>query len=189
MSSKNTLAWLEELNDALEARTGAGAAFWPELKHARTTLAEAEPISKYVTITVTEEEAHLLTVAAGLFKLKFALDTLSDTLIYSFISEELLDVLPLESEILHYGVIHLKQSPWGVIDGPDEDVTTYFVDDPQAVQYDPLAEQVARWGIEALLGGYEQIAELEALAEEEDEEEHDHDHDDDEEEHHHGSSR
>jgi len=183
MTSKNTLAWLEELKDNLDARTGAGATFWPELKAALTELAAAGPVAEFVTVTVTEEEPYLLSATAGLFTLRFLLDELSDTLMYSFSSDELLEVLPLESEILHYGVMHLKQSPWGVIDGPDEDVSTYFVDDPQAVEYDPLAEQVARWGIEALLGGYEQIAELEAMAaEEEDEEEHEHD----EEEHEHG---
>ncbi|GGH11175.1 hypothetical protein [Silvibacterium dinghuense] len=178
MSSKNTLAWLEEQTESLAARTGAGAAFWPQLQAALHSLAAAEPIAAHVTVAVAEEEPWLLTASAGLFTLKFALDTLSDTLIYSFVSDELLEVLPLESEILHYGVMHLRQSPWGVIDGPDEDVSTYFVDDPQSVQYDPLAEQVARWGLEALLGGFEQIAELEALAAEEEE--------DEEEEHTHG---
>ena len=156
--------WIKAQQTAFQARTGAAIAFWPELKRAFVDLAEHEPVKGHVRVNVAEEDPCLLTVTAGLFDLKFATDNLSDTVFYSFTSAQLKRLIPTESAIFHYGQMKLTRGPWGVIDNPGEDVPKVFVDDPQSVQYLSLADQVARWSLEQLLGGYPSILGLEEAA-------------------------
>jgi hypothetical protein len=156
--------WAELQQKCFAERTGAALAFWPELKRAFLDLAGHEPVKSSVKVNVADEDPCLLVVSAGLFDLKFATDNLSDTIFYAFTSAQLKRILPTETAIFHYGQIKLTRGAWGVIDNPGEDVPKLFVDDPQSVQYLSLADQVARWGVEQLLGGYPSILGLEEAA-------------------------
>jgi hypothetical protein len=73
-------------------------------------------------------------------------------------------VVPRESAIFHHGSLRLTRGYWGVVDGPGPDIYKTFVDDPQSVQYLALADQVARWSLEQLLGGYASIVALDDAA-------------------------
>jgi hypothetical protein len=156
--------WVEEQQAEFKARTGAGLAFLPELKRALLELAEHEPFLSRVRVNAAEEDPYLVSVCAGLFELKFAVDVLSDTVFYAFTSATLKRVIPTDSAIFHYGQMKLTRGYWGVIDGPGEEVHTVFIDDPQGVQYSPLADRVARWSLERLMGGYAAIQALEEAA-------------------------
>jgi len=156
--------WIEAQQKEFEARTGAALAFLPELKRAFLDLAEQEPARSRVKVHAAEEDPYLLTVCAGLFDLKFAVDIFSDTVFYSFTSATLKRVMPRESAIFHYGQLKLTRGYWGIIDSPGPEVFKTFVDDPQSVQYLPLADQVARWGLEQLFGGYPSVVALEDAA-------------------------
>jgi hypothetical protein len=164
VSDKGNEAWIEKLQASTNTRVHAARTFFPELKAAFLALAEHEPVKSLVKIDVAEEDPRLFTVSAGLFHLKFATDDLSDTIFYAFTSAQLKRLIPTETAIFHYGQIKLSRSPWGVIDNVGEDVPKVFVDAPQSVQYFPLADQVARWSIEQLLGGYPDVMGLEEAA-------------------------
>jgi hypothetical protein len=71
--------WIEAQQKQFEARTGAALAFLPELKRAFVDLAGSEPFQSRVKVNVAEEDPSLLTVSAGLFDIKFAVDVFSDT--------------------------------------------------------------------------------------------------------------
>jgi hypothetical protein len=156
--------WIDAQQKDFQARTGAALAFWPELKRALLDLAEDEPVNSRVDLNAPAEEPYLVIISAGLFELKFAADVLSDTIFYAFTSPTLKRVVPRDSAIFHYGQIRLTRGPWGVIDNPGAEVHKVFIDDPQSVQYLSLADQVARWGLEQLLGGYPRITALEESA-------------------------
>jgi hypothetical protein len=153
--------WAELQQNDFGSRTCAALAFWPELKRAFVDLAEHEPVKSRVKLNTTEEDPYSLTVSAGLFDLKFAADVLSDTIFYAFTSATLKRVMPRETAIFYYGAIKLTRGPWGVIDNPGPGVHKVFADDPQSVQYLPLADTVARSSLEKLLSGYPAIAALE----------------------------
>jgi hypothetical protein len=156
--------WIEAQQKDFDARIGAALAFWPELKRAFVDLAEQEPVKSRVKVNTAEEDPYLLTVSAGLFDLKFAVDVLSDMVFYAFTSAALKRVIPRESAIFYHGHLKLTRGPWGVIDNPGPDVHKVFADDPQSVQYLSLADRVARASLEKLLGGYPAIAALEEAA-------------------------
>jgi hypothetical protein len=156
--------WIEAQQREFSARTGAALAFLPELKRAFLDLAGQEPFESRVTVNAAEEDPYMLTVSAGLFDLKFAADVLSDTIFYAFTSATLKRLIPTESAIFHYGQLKLTRGPWGVIDNIGPDVPKVFVDDPQIVQYLSLADQVARWSLEQLMGGYPSMLDLEEAA-------------------------
>ena len=156
--------WIESLQKDFQARTGALLAFWPELKRALLELSEYEPVSSRVVLHSSSEEPYLVTVSAGIFDLKFAADVLSDTVFYAFTSATLKRVIHRESAIFHQGQLKLTRGPWGVIDNPGVDVHKVFIAEPQSVQYSSLADQVARWSLEQLLGGYPTIVALEESA-------------------------
>jgi hypothetical protein len=153
--------WIESRAVEFQARTGSAQSFLPELKRAFLDLTAHEPFLSRVKVNVAEEDPSLLTVNAGLFELKFAADFLSDTVFYAFASSTLKKLVPRESAIFHHGVLKLSKGPWGVMDNPGVDVHKTFIAEPQSVQYFPLADQVARWSLEQLLGGYPSIAALE----------------------------
>jgi hypothetical protein len=163
-ASESNADWLAAQQAEFAARTGAAVAFWPELKASLAGLVEAEPFRGRVKLHVSEDEPLLLTLTAGLFDLKFAADLPGDRVFYAFTSALLKKVIPLESAIFHYGQLQLSRGPWGVIDNPGPEVHQVFVDAPQGVQHFPLADQVARWSLEQLLGGYPKIAALESAA-------------------------
>jgi hypothetical protein len=152
--------WIEAQQKDFQARTGAALAFWPELKRALLDLAEDEPVSSRVSLNASADEPYVFIISAGIFELKFAADVLSDTIFYAFTSPTLKRVMPRESAIFHHGQLKLTRGPWGVIDNHGAEVHKVFIDDPQSVQYLSLADQVARWGLEQLLGGYPKIAAL-----------------------------
>jgi hypothetical protein len=156
--------WIEAQQKEFSARTGAGLAFLPELKRAFLDLVEHEPFQGRVEVNAAEEDPYLLTVSAGLFDLKFAVDVLSDTVFYAFTSATLKRLIPTESAIFHYGQLKLTRGPWGVIDNIGPDVPKVFVAAPQSVQDFPLADQVARWSLEQLMGGYPSVLNLEEAA-------------------------
>jgi hypothetical protein len=162
IASQQTDAWITARQTDFAGRTGAAVAFWPELKRALLELIEEEPIRSRVQINVLPEEPNLLIVSAGLFELKFAADVLSDTIFYAFTSTLLKKLIPRESAIFHHGHLNLSRGPWGVIDNPGPEVHKTFVAEPDSVETFPLADQVARWSLEQLLGGYPKIAALEA---------------------------
>jgi hypothetical protein len=155
--------WLEEQRAQFNTPR-AVLAFWPELKRALLELVEQEPLKSRVTVNTAEEDPYLTTVSAGVFELKFAADVLSDTVFYAFTSATLKRVIPRDTAIFHHGVLKLTRGPWGVIDNTGEEVHRVFADDPQSVHYLPLADQVARWSLEQLLGGYPSIVALEESA-------------------------
>jgi hypothetical protein len=152
--------WIEARQQDFASRTGAALAFWPELKRAFVELAAQEPLQSRVKVSAAEDDPYVLTVSAGLFDLKFAVDVLSDTVFYAFTSATLKRVIPRESAIFYYGSIILTRGPWGVIDNPGPGVHKVFADDPQSVQYVSLADMVARGSVEKLLSGYPAIAAL-----------------------------
>ena|ERR1700728_972231 len=157
----DTEQWLEAQQKDLQDRTGAVLAFWPELKRALLDLADDEPVSSRVSLNASADEPYVFIISAGFFELKFAADVLSDTIFYAFTSPTLVEMMPRESAIFHHGMMKLTRGAWGVIDNHGDGVDKVFIDDPQSVQYLPLADQVARWGLEQLLGGYPRIAALE----------------------------
>lgn len=152
--------WIEEQKTVFAARTHAAAAFFPELKRAFLELTAEEPFAGRFTVS-TDAEPYELTVSAGLLDLRFAADVFSDTIFYAFTSVALVQVIPAQTSVLHHGVLNLTRGYWGVIDSPAKDVHKVFVDDPQAAQYLPLADRVARWGLEELLKGYPGVSSLE----------------------------
>jgi hypothetical protein len=160
----DTARWIEAQQAEFQSRTGAALAFWPELKRALLDLAEHEPVNSRVSLNAPTDEPYVVIISAGIFDLKFAADVLSDTVFYAFTSPTLKRVIPRDSAIFHHGQLKLTRGYWGVIDGPGAGVHKVFVDAPQSVQYLPLADQVARWGLEQLLGGYPRIAALEESA-------------------------
>jgi hypothetical protein len=153
--------WFLAKQQEFKFRPHAVLGFFPELKSVFLDLVEHEPFKGRVVVHVAEEDPYLLTVSAGLFDLKFAADVFGDIIFYSFTSALLKRVICRESAIFHYGQMKLKKTPWGVIDGPGEGVHKFFVEAPQSVQFFSLADQVARWGLEQLFGGYASIVALE----------------------------
>jgi hypothetical protein len=153
--------WIEAQQAEFSARTGAALAFLPELKRAFLDLTGREPFQGRVEENAADEDPYLLTVSAGLFDLKFAVDVMSDTVFYAFTSATLKRVMCRESAIFHHGALKLTRGAWGIIDNPGADVHRVFAADPQGVQYLPLADEVARWSLEQLLGGYPRVVALE----------------------------
>jgi hypothetical protein len=156
-----TEQWLEEQQAEFASRTGAALAFWPEFRSTVNQLLEEEPAKGRVAVHSSEEDPNLLTLSAGLFDLKLACDTLSDTVFYAFTSSKLKRLLPRESAIFSNGQLNLVRGYWGVIDSPGPGVAKVFADDPQTVVHFPLADRFARWCIEQLLGGFRTISALE----------------------------
>ena len=161
-ASESNAAWFTTQQAEFAARTGAAAAFWPELKASLAKFVEAEPFTGRVRLHSSDEEPLLLTLTAGLFDLKFAADLLGDRIFYAFTSASLKRVIPRESAIFHSGQLQLSRGAWGVIDNPGPEVHTTFVAEPDSVEQFPLADKVARWALEQLLGGYPKIAAREA---------------------------
>jgi hypothetical protein len=158
--------WAEARQKDFAERTGAARAFWPELKRAFLDLVALEPAKSHIVIGPEEDEnPHLFVVSAGVFDLKLAVDTLSDTIFYAFTSSTLKKLIPTESAIYHYGQMKVARGIWGVIDGPGDEVHQVFADDPQTVEQFPLADRFAQWALDQLLGGYPAItASEEAVA-------------------------
>lgn len=152
--------WAEFQQAAFLSRSGAALAFWPELKRALNELIEHEPFKGHVKIHTSEEYPYLLTVSAGLFDLKFAADVMSDIIFYAFTSAALKRIIPRDSAIFHRGVLRVSKGYWGLIDNVGPDVHKIFAENPEAVRHFSLADQVARYCLEKLLGGYPVIAEL-----------------------------
>ncbi len=131
--------WLEEQQAEFASRTGAVLAFWPEFRSTVNRLLEEEPAKGRVAVHSSEKDPNLLTLSAGLFDLKLACDTLSDTVFYAFTSSTLKTLVPRESAIFSNGQLNLVRGYWGVIDSPGPDVAKVFADDPQTVEHFPLA--------------------------------------------------
>jgi hypothetical protein len=161
---QGTEQWLEEQQEEFANRTGAAVAFWPEFRSTVNQLLEEEPAKGRVAVYSSEEDPNLLTLSAGLFDLKLACDTLSDTVFYAFTSSTLKTLVPRESAIFSNGQLNLVRGYWGVIDSPGPDVAKVFADDPQTVEHFPLASRFAQWCIEQLLGGFKRISALEKAA-------------------------
>lgn len=153
----NNSEWLEAQQKSFAERSGAVLAFWPEFRRAISELVEQEPVKGRIAVSSKDGEPYLLTLSAGLFDLKIAADLLSDTLFYAFTSASLKRMIPRESAIFHNGQLKLSRGYWGVIDGPGVGIAKVFVDNPQGVEYFPLADRFAQWCVEGLLGGYSAI--------------------------------
>jgi hypothetical protein len=154
--------WAEARQKDFAERTGAARAFWPELKRAFLDLIALEPAKSHIVIGPEEDEnPHLFVVSAGVFDLKLATDSLSDTIFYAFTSSTLKKLIPTESAIYHYGQLKVARGLWGLIDSPGDEVHRVFADDPQTVEQFPLADRFAQWALDQLLGGYPAITGLE----------------------------
>jgi hypothetical protein len=160
----NNSEWLEAQQKSFAEHRGAVLAFWPEFRRAINELAEQEPIKGRIVASSLDDEPYLLTLSGGLFDLKIAGDLLGDTIFYAFTSASLKRLIPRESAIFHHGQLKLSRGYWGVIDGPGVGISKVFVDDPQGVEYFPLADRFAQWCMEGLLGGYAAIIALEESA-------------------------
>lgn len=156
--------WAEAKQKEFSERTNAVLAFWPELKRALLAIANLEPAKSHVVIAPEDGNPHLFVLSAGIFDLKLAADSLSDTVFYAFTSSTLKKLVPTESAIYHYGQLKLTRGQWGVIDNAGDEVHQVFADDPQTVQQYPLADRFAQWAVNQLLGGYPAIVALEEEA-------------------------
>ena len=156
--------WAEARQKEFAERTEAMKAFWPELKRAFLELCALEPAKSHVIVVPEDANPRVFALASGLFDLKLAADPLSDTVFYAFTSSTLKRLVPTESAIYHYGQLKVTRGPWGVIDGPGDEVHKVFADDPQSVEHFPLADRFAQWALDQLLSGYPAIVALEEAA-------------------------
>lgn len=156
--------WAEARQKEFAERTEAMKAFWPELKRAFLDLCALEPAKSHVIVAPEDANPRLFALTAGIYDLKLAADPLSDTVFYAFTSSTLKRLIPTESAIYHYGQLKVTRGPWGVIDGPGEEVHKVFADDPQSVEHFPLADRFAQWALDHLLGGYPAIVAQEEAA-------------------------